>query len=84
MKEKEQKIIEVIDSLRPFIINDGGNIEFVKFEDGIVYIQMMGACANCEMLDLTLKDGIEAAIQEEVPEVKEVINIQNLSFLDEI
>lgn len=84
MKEKEQKIIEIIDSLRPFIINDGGNIEFVKLEDDIVYIQMMGACANCEMLDLTLKEGIEAAIQEEVPEIKEVINISNLSSLDEI
>lgn len=83
MKEKEQKIIEIIDSLRPFIINDGGNIEFVKLEDDIVYIQMMGACANCEMLDLTLKEGIEAAIQEEVPEVKEVINISSLSSMDE-
>lgn len=84
MKETEQKIIEIIDALRPFIINDGGNIEFVKYEDNIVYIQMMGACANCEMLDLTLKDGIEAAIQEEVPEVKEVININSLSSFDEI
>lgn len=84
MKEKEQKIIEIIDSLRPFIINDGGNIEFVKLENNIVYIQMMGACANCEMLDLTLKEGIEAAIQEEVPEVKEVINISNLSVIDEL
>ncbi len=74
MTEKE-KIIDVIDALRPYLINDGGNIEFVKYEDNIVYIQMMGACSNCEMLDLTLKDGIEAAIKEEVPTVKEVINI---------
>lgn len=74
MTEKE-KIIDVIDALRPYLINDGGNIEFVKYEDNIVYIQMTGACSNCEMLDLTLKDGIEAAIKEEVPTVKEVINI---------
>lgn len=84
MNETEQKIIEVIDALRPFIINDGGNIEFVKYENNIVYIQMIGACADCEMLDLTLKDGIEAAIQEEIPEVKEVININSLSSMDEI
>ena len=71
----EEKIISIIDELRPFLINDGGNIEFVKYEDNIVYIKMMGACSNCEMLDLTLKDGIEAAIKEEVPEVLEVINI---------
>lgn len=77
--EAEKKIIEIIDTLRPFIINDGGNIEFIKYEDNIVYIQMMGACADCAMLDLTLKEGIEAAIQEEVPEVKEVINIKDMN-----
>lgn len=82
MKEQEEKIIDIIDKLRPFLINDGGNIEFVKYEDNIVYIKMMGACANCQMLDLTLKDGIEAAIQEEVPEVKEVISINNLNDID--
>lgn len=84
MKKTENKIIEIIDALRPFIINDGGNIEFVKYENNIVYIQMMGACADCEMMDLTLKDGIEAAIKEEVPEVKEVININSLSALDNL
>ena len=71
----EEKIIEIIDHLRPFLINDGGNIEFVKYEDNIVYIKMMGACSNCYMLDSTLKDGIEAAIKSEVSSVKEVINI---------
>lgn len=76
MKENEQKIIEIINRLRPFLINDGGNIEFIKYEDNIVYIKMLGACANCHILDLTLKDGIEAAIKEEVPEVIEVINVQ--------
>lgn len=72
---QENKIIEIIDNLRPFLINDGGNIEFVKYENNIVYIKMMGACSNCQMLDLTLKEGIEAAIKEEVPEVSEVINL---------
>lgn len=75
MKKDEEKIIEVIDQLRPFLINDGGNIEFVKYENNIVYIKMMGACADCAMIDLTLKDGIESAIKEEVPNVKEVINV---------
>lgn len=74
---EEQKIIEVIDQLRPFLINDGGNIEFIKYEDNIVYIKMMGACSDCVMLDATLKDGIEAAIKEEVPSVKEVKNVKN-------
>ena len=75
MKEQEQKIIEIIDKLRPFLISEGGNIEFVKYEDNIVYVKIMGACVNCQMLDVTLKDGIEAAIINEVPEVLEVVNV---------
>ncbi len=71
----EDKIKEIIDKLRPFLISEGGNIEFVDYKDNIVYIRMMGACANCEMLDLTLKDGIESTIMSEIPEVKEVINV---------
>ena len=71
----EEKIIEIIDQLRPFLINDGGNIEFVKYEDKIVYIKMLGACADCALIDTTLTDGIENAIKEEIPEVKRVINI---------
>lgn len=83
MKETIDKIKEVIDMLRPFLINDGGDIEFIKYEDNIVYIKMNGACADCELLDITLKDGIEAAIQEEVPEVREVINLSSpLDFLN--
>lgn len=75
MKEQEEKILDIINKLRPFLLNDGGDIQFVKYENNIVYVKMSGACSNCTMLDLTLKDGIEAAIQEEVPEVIEVINI---------
>ena len=72
---KEKKIVEIIEKIRPFLINDGGDIEFVKIEDDIVYIKMMGACAGCEMLDYTLKDGIESAIISEVEDIKGVVNI---------
>lgn len=70
------KIIDIIDELRPYLISDGGNIEFVKYEDKKVYIRLTGACSNCQMLDLTLKDGIESTIKEEIPEVEEVINVE--------
>lgn len=83
-KNEEKKIIEIIDHLRPFLNNDGGNIEFIKYENNVVYIRMMGACANCHMLDLTLKEGIEATIKEEVPSVKEVINVESSFDYDEI
>lgn len=76
MKEQEKKIIDIINKLRPFLLNDGGDIQFIKYENNIVYVKMSGACSNCNMLDLTLKDGIEAAIQEEVPEVIEVISVE--------
>ena len=75
MEKDIEKIKEIIDKLRPFLVSDGGNIEFVKYEDNIVYIKLLGACAGCQMIDFTLKDGIEAAIISEVPEVKQVINI---------
>ena len=71
----EEKIIDIIEKLRPFLIGDGGDIEFVKYEDNIVYIKMLGACAGCSLIDYTLKDGVESAIKEEVPGVKKVVNI---------
>lgn len=74
-KDLETKVIEVIDKLRPFLISDGGNIEFVKLEDNIVYVKMMGHCAGCPMLDTTLKEGIEIAITSEIPEIIEVRNV---------
>ena len=76
-KHIEKRIIDIIDHLKPFLISDGGSIEFIKYEDGIVYISLGGACADCQMLDLTLKAGIETAIMEEIPEVKEVINLSS-------
>lgn len=72
----ESKIIDIINKLRPFLINDGGNLEFIKYENNIVYVKLLGACAECNMMDITLKDGIEQLIINEIPEVKEVINIE--------
>ena len=71
-----QVIMDTIDKIRPFLIGDGGNIEFVKYENNIVYVKLLGACSNCDLIDVTLKDSIEYAIKEMVPSVKEVINIQ--------
>ena len=79
MDKIEKKIIEIIDKLRPFLINDGGNIEFVKFENGIVYVKMLGQCSNCSIMDVTLKDGIELALVSEIPEVTEVVNVKDIS-----
>lgn len=67
----EEKIKEVIEKIKPILQNDGGNIEFVKFENGIVYVKVSGVCMHCYMLDQTL-EGIEMALMSEISEVKKV------------
>ena len=74
-EDLNQKIKLIIDKINPYIISDGGNLEFIKYEDKTVYVKLSGACADCGMLDITLKDGIELLIKNEIPEVENVINI---------
>ena len=68
----EEQIKYTLDKIRPFIQRDGGDVEFVSFEDGIVYVQMKGACEGCMMVDDTLGSGIKIILQEEVPGVIDV------------
>lgn len=77
--EKNELIIEKIknelNKIQPFLESEGGFAEFDHFEDGILYISFGGACADCSLIDYTLKDGIEQIICGEIPEVKEVKKI---------
>ena len=75
MENIEEQIKNVIHKLRPYLQRDGGDIEYVDFKDGIVYVRMLGACAGCTMIDDTLKDGVEQILMEEVPGVLGVQNI---------
>ena len=77
MENIEEQIKNVIHKLRPYLHRDGGDIEYVDFKDGIVYVRMLGACAGCTMIDDTLKDGVEQILMEEVPGVLEVQNISS-------
>ena len=72
----ENKIKEEIEKVRPFLQGDGGDVEFVKFENGDVYVKLSGACQNCSLVDFTLKDGIEEILVNEIPEVKSVIQVE--------
>lgn len=74
----EEKVLEVINELRPFLMNDGGNIEFVKIDGNILYATLQVACKHCPMQEITLKDGIERAIIDKVPEIKEVRIIEEV------
>ncbi len=73
--EIEQKIIAVLERIKPYLENDGGSLEYIKFEDGIVYIRLLGACSGCNMIDITIKDGIEAMLIDEIPEVIAVTRV---------
>lgn len=64
-----EKIKAVLDKTRPILQQDGGDIEFVDFKDGIVYVRMQGACVGCSAINVTLYDGIESILLAEVPEV---------------
>lgn len=72
MDNQEKLIIETLDKIRPFLQRDGGDIEFVSFENGIVYVKMHGACQGCSYIDSTIKETIEVILQEEVPGVVSV------------
>ena len=71
-EEKVALVKKTIEKVRPYIQGDGGDVEFVKLEDDIVYVRVHGACVGCMALDSTLKDGVEALILDEVEGIKEV------------
>ncbi|MBU9713008.1 NifU family protein [Evansella tamaricis] len=68
----ESQVQEVLDKLRPFLLRDGGDVELVDVEDGVVKVRLMGACGSCPSSTITLKAGIERALLEEVPGVTEL------------
>jgi len=63
------EIKEVINMIRPYIKRDGGDIEFIKFEDGIVFVKMSGACVGCGGFEGTLRELVEDTLLERVPGV---------------
>ena len=71
----EQRVNEVIDSVRPYLQGDGGDIDLVSIEDGIVKVRLRGACAGCPMSAMTLKQGVERHIRERVPGIRAVENV---------
>lgn len=67
--ETVKKIKEIMESTRDFIQSDGGDIEFIDFKEGLVYVKMHGACVGCSALNSTLFDGVESILIAEVPGV---------------
>ena len=69
------KVEGVLDKVRPSLIRDGGNVELVDVEEGIVKVKLTGACSGCPMSTMTLKMGIEKLLKQEIPEIKEVVSV---------
>lgn len=70
--EKEGLVIKTIEKIRPYLQNDGGDVEFVRLEDDIVYVTVRGACVGCMSLEYTMKEGVEALLMDEVEGISEV------------
>ncbi|HSQ97598.1 MAG TPA: NifU family protein [Rickettsiales bacterium] len=72
IKEIKKQITEKI---RPALVMDGGNIEFVDYNDGVVKVKLLGHCHGCPMAGITLKNAVFGVLKEYIPEIKEVIAI---------
>lgn len=71
-----QKVTQILNKIRPYLQQDGGDVELIKIEAGIVYVKMLGACQGCSLFDVTLYDGIERALVENVAGVIGVVPIE--------
>lgn len=75
MEEMKKNVLTILDKIRPYIERDGGTIDLVNIEDGIVYVKMGGACVGCFAIDITLQQGVEKLLLENVPGIIGVVNI---------
>lgn len=71
----EKKIENKINELRPYLNLDGGDIEFIKYENKIVYVKLIGNCSTCLMQDDTLNNGILELLKDEVFEIEKIVNV---------
>lgn len=78
MKQDEviNKIKDILDTLRPYLNMDGGDVEFIEYKDKIVYVRLTGACQACMFSDETIKNGLYETIKADVPEIEGVINVE--------
>ncbi len=71
----KEQIEEVLKDIRPTLQADGGDVEFVGVDDGVVKVRLKGACGGCPMARMTLKNGIERLLKSKIPEVKSVESV---------
>ena len=80
-KSVEERVREVIEQdIKPLLAMEGGDIELVSVEDGVVKVRLRGACAGCPFSQITLSNFVEATLKEKVPEVKQVVPVGSVGF----
>ena len=72
MTDVRKKVEDALATIRPALQADGGDIELVNVEEGVVTVRLMGACSGCPMAQMTLKQGVEARVRELVPEIDRI------------
>jgi Fe-S cluster biogenesis protein NfuA len=78
METLQQRVEQALDSIRPYLEADGGNVEVVEItEDQTLKLQLKGACRTCNMSHMTMRSGIEETIRRAVPEIKQIISLNN-------
>tara|TARA_Y100001934_G_scaffold255074_1_gene321691 strand:- start:280 stop:510 length:231 start_codon:yes stop_codon:yes gene_type:complete len=70
MESMKEEVEEVLETLRPMLMQDGGNVELVDIDDGVVKVRLVGACSSCSSSTMTLKMGIEKALKKAIPMVR--------------
>ena len=71
----KEKVETALDKIRPMLQADGGDIELVDIEAGVVKVRLRGACAGCPMSQMTIKNGVERLLKEQIPEVTSVESV---------
>jgi len=80
-EEIKQKITAEIENVRPFLQNDGGDIELVEITgDYTVIVKLLGTCGTCPTSIITLKMGVENYLKQKIPEIKEVVNFNEIYY----
>ena len=74
--DMKDEVEEVLESIRPMLIKDGGNVELVDVEDGVVKVRLVGSCVSCSSSTMTLKMGIEKALKKAIPMVRCVESVE--------
>ncbi|HRH09972.1 MAG TPA: NifU family protein [Bacteroidia bacterium] len=78
MENIQKRVEEALNTIRPYLEADGGDVEIIEISsDNVLKLELKGACKTCNMSHMTMKSGIEETIRRAVPEIKEIISVNN-------